>query len=98
MKQKKYIYILLYVIAGLLFFFFLLAAVFFIDAFFFPERHGLRSDGIWELSDSEVLVYEMKKNLILIITTKIMTILKQIQSVLGIMSLVKQKKEILKGF
>jgi lysophospholipase L1-like esterase len=61
MKQKKYIYILLYVIAGLLFFFFLLAAVFFIDAFFFPERHGLRSDGIWELSDSEVLVYEMKK-------------------------------------
>lgn len=60
-KIKKYLYIPLYITASLLFFFFLLAGVFFIDAFFFFECHGFRSDGIWELSKNEVLVYEMKK-------------------------------------
>jgi hypothetical protein len=98
MKSKRFwLHTGMFVAISFVFVFIALVITFFIDAFFYSTGYA-RSDGIWELSDSEVLVYEMKKNLILIITTKIMTILKQIQSVLGIMSLVKQKKEILKGF
>lgn len=63
MKSKiKYLNIFIAMIISSFIFLFLMVAIFFVDALFFPRYCGLRSDGIWELSKSKVLVYEMKKN------------------------------------
>ncbi|MDD4166583.1 MAG: SGNH/GDSL hydrolase family protein [Endomicrobiaceae bacterium] len=61
MKSKRFwLHTGMFVAISFVFVFIALVITFFIDAFFYSTGYA-RSDGIWELSDSEVLVYEMKK-------------------------------------
>jgi hypothetical protein len=61
MKSKRFwLHTGMFVAISFVFVFIALVIIFFIDAFFYSTGYA-RSDGIWELSDSEVLVYEMKK-------------------------------------